>query len=252
MEAVDRTDLLVDDTNQECRIQLTSKRQAIAQIKLYQDILKKALDGQAGIAEETKRVLLQELLANFESAVHQNVLVNGQTWEDAPDVDAEDDGDDLKGQLDDAIVETTSRRGSYPRRILPYVVQALKAERKLLDHYEEPIRAQQVVSDPPAANFMKDVAAAAPALVKQARQVIKSICTLQQQAEGLCQVVKGCQTHFQVDNDVFGSSGLSAEAPPPTVNCTPSTKQPIRRVVTDREAAGAYMAVKHEYDGEAN
>nr|XP_057901954.1 kinetochore-associated protein NSL1 homolog [Doryrhamphus excisus]XP_057901955.1 kinetochore-associated protein NSL1 homolog [Doryrhamphus excisus]XP_057901957.1 kinetochore-associated protein NSL1 homolog [Doryrhamphus excisus]XP_057901958.1 kinetochore-associated protein NSL1 homolog [Doryrhamphus excisus] len=241
------------EINQEFRVQLTSKKQAIEQMKKCKVILNKALDGQPGIDEETKRVLLQELLANFESAVQQNVLVNGQTWEDAPDVDAEDEGDDLESQLDDTIVETARRRGTYPRRILPYVVQALKAERKLLGLYEEPAGAQQVVTDPQSENFMKDLSAAAPGLVKRARQVIKSICTLQQQAEGLCEVVnmKPSHTCLQVDNEVFGPGVLAAEGPPPSLNGLPTTRQPIKRAVEDAAAADAYVPVKHKYAGEA-
>ncbi|XP_054616871.1 kinetochore-associated protein NSL1 homolog [Dunckerocampus dactyliophorus] len=253
MDPVDGKDLLASEINQEYRVQLTSKKHAIEQMKRYKVILNKALDGQPGIDEETKRVLLQELLANFESAVQQNVLVNGQTWEDAPDVDAEEEGDDWESQLDDAIVETARRRGTYPRRILPHVVQALKAERKLLDLYEEPVTAPKVVTDPQTENFMKDLSAAAPGLVKQARQVIKSICTLQQQAEGLFEVVnmKPSQTCLQVDNEVFGGSGLAAEVPPPSLNGPPTTRQPVKRVAEDAAAADAYVPIKHKYDGEA-
>lgn len=57
-EASDR-----DETNEEFRVQLTSKKQVMQQIKEYKEVLKRALDGQADMAEETKRVLLQELLA---------------------------------------------------------------------------------------------------------------------------------------------------------------------------------------------
>ena len=52
-----------DETNQEYRVQITSKKQVIEQINKYKEILKRTLDGQPEIAEETKRVLLQELLA---------------------------------------------------------------------------------------------------------------------------------------------------------------------------------------------
>lgn len=45
---------------------------------------------------------------------------------------AEDEAVDLESQLDDTIVGTTRRRSTYPRKILPHVVQSLKAERKLM------------------------------------------------------------------------------------------------------------------------
>lgn len=52
-----------DETNQEYRVQVTSKKHVIKQMDKYKDILKTALDGQTDVAEDTKRVLLQELLA---------------------------------------------------------------------------------------------------------------------------------------------------------------------------------------------
>lgn len=51
------------ETNEEYRVQVTSKKEVIEQINKYKDILKTALDGQPGMAADTKRVLLQEVLA---------------------------------------------------------------------------------------------------------------------------------------------------------------------------------------------
>ena len=45
---------------------------------------------------------------------------------------AEGESADLESLLDDTIVETTRRRRTYPRQILPHVVHSLKAERKLM------------------------------------------------------------------------------------------------------------------------
>lgn len=63
MEPMESEPLPTDETNQEYRVQVTSKKQVIDHINKYKDILKSALDGQAEVDEETKRVLLQELLA---------------------------------------------------------------------------------------------------------------------------------------------------------------------------------------------
>lgn len=51
------------ETNEEYRVQVTSKKEVIEQINKYKDILKTALDGQPDMAADTKRVLLQEVLA---------------------------------------------------------------------------------------------------------------------------------------------------------------------------------------------
>lgn len=63
MEPAESEPLPIDETNQEYRVKVTSKKQVIDQLDKYKDILKTALDGQPDAAEETKRVLLQELLA---------------------------------------------------------------------------------------------------------------------------------------------------------------------------------------------
>lgn len=63
MESIQSETLPKDETNQEYRVQITSKKQIIEQMNKYKEILKTALDGQSDVAEETKRVLLQELLA---------------------------------------------------------------------------------------------------------------------------------------------------------------------------------------------
>lgn len=45
---------------------------------------------------------------------------------------AVDEAVDLEATLDETIVETTWKRRTYPKQILPHVVHALKAERKLM------------------------------------------------------------------------------------------------------------------------
>lgn len=52
-----------DETRQEYRVRVTSKKQVVEQMNKYKEVLKKALNGQPGLPEETQRVLLQELLA---------------------------------------------------------------------------------------------------------------------------------------------------------------------------------------------
>lgn len=63
MEPVESEPLPSDESNKDCRVQVTSKKKVMEQIKKYKDVLKTALDKQPEVAEETKRVLLQELLA---------------------------------------------------------------------------------------------------------------------------------------------------------------------------------------------
>ncbi|XP_022614677.1 kinetochore-associated protein NSL1 homolog [Seriola dumerili] len=237
-----------DETNQEYRVQVRSKKQVVGQINKYKDILKTALRGQTDIAEDTKRVLLEELLANFEAAVQENVLVNGQPWEEAPDVE-EDEDVDLGSLLDDTIVETTRRRRTYPRQILPHVVHSLKAERKLMGLYEHAVKPQEVVKDPDQESIMGDLSAAAPGMVKQAIQVIKSINTLQKQAEGLCEILNMKPSHatLEIHREVFGYNGQS-DAPLPAAGAAERNKQPIKRAVEEAAATDCYVPLAKKPD----
>ncbi|XP_011610120.2 kinetochore-associated protein NSL1 homolog isoform X1 [Takifugu rubripes] len=233
--------LPTDDTDLEYRVKVTSKKDVTEQLNKYKKILETVFDGQPDVEEQIKRVLLQELLANFEAAVLDNVLVNGQRWEDAADAEAEE-ATDLDVLLDDTIVEAAWKRRVYPKRILPHVVHSLKAERKLLELYQNTVNPQEVVKNPDQENTMRDVSAAAPQLVKEAIQVMKSIPTVQRQAEGLCQILstKPSHTTLEIHQDVFAHSG-QADACLLPVGRGQWSQRPIRRAVQEEAATGGYV-----------
>uniref|UniRef100_A0A674N6X9 NSL1 component of MIS12 kinetochore complex n=1 Tax=Takifugu rubripes TaxID=31033 RepID=A0A674N6X9_TAKRU len=223
--------LPTDDTDLEYRVKVTSKKDVTEQLNKYKKILETVFDGQPDVEEQIKRVLLQELLANFEAAVLDNVLVNGQRWEDAADAE---EATDLDVLLDDTIVEAAWKRRVYPKRILPHVVHSLKAERKLLELYQNTVNPQEVVKNPDQENTMRDVSAAAPQLVKEAIQVMKSIPTVQRQAEGLCQILstKPSHTTLEIHQDVFAHSGqadacLAVQEEAATGGYVPPIKKPV-------------------------
>ncbi|KAG8011478.1 Kinetochore-associated protein NSL1-like protein [Nibea albiflora] len=201
MEAAGSESSPGEETKPEHRVQVTSKKRVTEQVNKYKDILKTALDGQAEIAEDTKRVLLQELLANFEAAVQDNVLVNGQPWEEAPDVEAEEEAADLESLLDDTVVETTRRRRAYPKKILPHVVHSLRAERKLLS---------------------------INTLQKQA----EGLCEILD--------MKPSHATLEIHREVFGYSGQSDDALPP-VNRDTRNRLPIKRAVEEAAARDCYV-----------
>ncbi|XP_034435380.1 kinetochore-associated protein NSL1 homolog [Hippoglossus hippoglossus] len=226
---------------EEFRVPVAAKKQVTELVDKYKDILKTALDGQTDVPEATRQVLLQELLMNFEAAVQDNVLVNEKPWEEAPDAE-EDESADLESLLDDTIVETTRRRRTYPRQILPHVVHSLKAERKLMGLYEHAVKAQEVARDPDQENIMTDLSAAAPEMVKQAIQVIKSISTLQKQAEGLCEILnmKPSHTTLEIHREVFSCNGQS-DSPMLATGTAAKNRQPIERAVEEAAASECYV-----------
>ncbi|XP_029902498.1 kinetochore-associated protein NSL1 homolog isoform X2 [Myripristis murdjan] len=244
MEAESTETLRNDETSQEYRVQVSTKKAVVEQMNKYKEVLKMVMEGQAAVPEETKRLLLQELLTNFEAAVQDNVLVNGQTWDEAPE-DEEDEAIALETLLDDTIVETSRRRRRFPKEILPHVVRSLKAERKLMGLYEQAVKPEQVTRDPEQESIMSSLSAAAPGMVKQAIQVIKSIDTLQRQADGLCQVLnmKPSQASLEIHNEVFGC-GDQSDASLPEVGGATGNRQPVKRAVEEAAARDFYSEPK--------
>ncbi|KAF3850282.1 hypothetical protein F7725_020001 [Dissostichus mawsoni] len=205
-----------EDTNEEFRVKVTSKKQVIQQINEYKNILQTAFNGQTGVTEETKTRLLHELLANFEAAVQENVLVNGQPWEEAPDVE-EEEPLDLESLLDDSIVETTRRRRAM---------------------YGNTVKPQEFVKDHEQEIIMRDLSAAAPVVVTRAIQVIKK------QAEGLCEIMntKTSAATLEIHRVVLGVNDQSDAAS--------RSRQPIKRAVEESAAAGCYVALSKRHSAE--
>lgn len=70
MEPEQRGRLTANPTNLEDRVQVRSKTQVIEQLNKYKNILETLFEGQNDVEGETKRVLLQELLAVSYSEVN--------------------------------------------------------------------------------------------------------------------------------------------------------------------------------------
>ncbi|KAM9778263.1 kinetochore-associated protein NSL1 homolog isoform 2-T2 [Syngnathus typhle] len=234
-----------EETNEDFRVRLTSKKQVVEYVQQYKDILNKALDGQTGISEDTKRLLLEELLADFEAAVHANVLVNGQTWEEAPLDQDEDKLPELEKRMDDAIVEMTRKRRTLPPQILRSAVRALKAERRLVDFYEKPIKAQQMLTEPQTENLMKDLSDRASEL-KDHAQVVKVQYTHTHTLEVID--MKPSQMSLEVRQEVFGGRSHSGETPPLWLNHVQGNskwkKQSVQRDAGDVLTSAGYTQQK--------
>lgn len=68
--AVNMDPVQCDEAKQEFRVHVTSKKQVNDRLDKYKNILKTALDGQPDVDEDTKRVLVQELLTVRRTVEH--------------------------------------------------------------------------------------------------------------------------------------------------------------------------------------
>ncbi|XP_062857268.1 kinetochore-associated protein NSL1 homolog [Trichomycterus rosablanca] len=185
---------------------------------------------------------------NFEIAVQLNILVNGLSWDDAPEENGQDsECNTLDDLLDEKIVQTTWKRSAYPKKILPYVVRSLKAERKLMNMFENSIKPQEVKRDENQDAIMNNVTAAAPAMFKQASTVMKSLKALKPMAEGLHQVLnmqpsaKTLETYKEVFSGSNGNSVVFC-------NRQPVNKNTIQRALSETEYSMDYVpAIEHPH-----
>ncbi|XP_056301448.1 kinetochore-associated protein NSL1 homolog [Danio aesculapii] len=190
------------------RVNVKSKKIVNNQLEKYKELFKKLLDGQCHISEEDKAKLLQEMIVNFEFTVQENIAIGGLSWDETSEEYCEDDESTVNNILDEKIVETASKRSSYPKQIRNHVVRSLKAERKLLGLYEQTVKPQDIKPDPAQDNVISNISAAAPRVFKQASTVMKSLKSLKQAAEGLHQVLvmQPSAESLDIYREVLGSS----------------------------------------------
>ncbi|KAF5900153.1 kinetochore-associated protein NSL1, partial [Clarias magur] len=110
---------------------------------------------------------------NFEIAVQENVIVGGLSWDEAAEESEDCECSTMDDLLDEKIVQTSWKRSIYPKKILPYFIRSLKAERKLMGLFETAVKPQQVKRDPVQDTTMSSVSAAAPEMFTQASTIMK-------------------------------------------------------------------------------
>ncbi|TRY98117.1 hypothetical protein DNTS_028479 [Danionella cerebrum] len=198
----------VRENGADFRVNVKSKKLVFDQLEKYKELFKGLLDGQCQISEEDKAKLLQEMVVNFELTVQENLVVGGLSWDEASEDIYEDEKNTVNDILDEKIVETANKRSLYPKQIRNQVVRSLRAERKLLDLYEQAVKPQEIKPDPDQEGVISSISAAAPTVFKQASTALKSLKSLKQAAEGLRQVIdlQPSVESVEVYREVFGST----------------------------------------------
>ncbi|NXO83964.1 NSL1 protein, partial [Sitta europaea] len=131
-------------------------------------------------------------LQNFETAVRENVTINGQAWEEAAD-DSRLQGDSnikiLEDQFDELIVETASRRKQWPKKILVHAIQTMKAEQEMLKLYQPVVKPAEIRPQPSQDASIADLRQATEVASKQISEAMQSIPALIEKAEGFSQAL---------------------------------------------------------------
>ncbi|NWX26164.1 NSL1 protein, partial [Notiomystis cincta] len=135
---------------------------------------------------------LSRVLQNFETAVRENVTINGQPWEEASDdsrLQSDSNIKILEDQFDELIVETATRRKQWPKKILVHAVQTMKAEQEMLKLYQPVVKPAEIKSQPFQDAFLADLKQATEVASKQISEAMQSIPALIEKAEGFSQAL---------------------------------------------------------------
>ncbi|NXJ60361.1 NSL1 protein, partial [Rostratula benghalensis] len=133
-----------------------------------------------------------DALWDFETAVRENVTINGQAWEETSDDSELQSGSSIKileDQFDELIVETTTKRKQWPRRILMHAVQAMKAEQEMLKLYQPLVTPEDIRSQPSQDAYIADLKQVTEMVSKEISGAMKSLPALIERAEGFSQVL---------------------------------------------------------------
>ncbi|NWW91976.1 NSL1 protein, partial [Rhynochetos jubatus] len=131
-------------------------------------------------------------LQNFEAAVRENVTINGQPWEETSDDSKLYCGSSIKileDQFDELIVETTTKRKQWPKKILMHAIQTMKAEQEMLKLYQPVVTPEEIKSQPSQDAHIADLKQVMEAASRQISGTMKSLPALVERAEGFSQVL---------------------------------------------------------------
>ncbi|XP_074753287.1 kinetochore-associated protein NSL1 homolog isoform X2 [Athene noctua] len=129
---------------------------------------------------------------NFETAVKENVTINGQPWEETSDDSELQRGSSIKvleDQFDELIVETATKRKRWPRKIMVHAIQTMKAEQEMLKLYQPVVTPEEIRSQPSQDAYIADLKQVTEMASQQISGAMKSLPALIERAEGFSQAL---------------------------------------------------------------
>ncbi|NXX69343.1 NSL1 protein, partial [Spizella passerina] len=131
-------------------------------------------------------------LQNFETAVRENVTINGQPWEEASDdsrLQSDSNIKILEDHFDELIVETATRRKQWPKKILVHAIETMKAEQEMLVSNLRLPENLCIKKSIIQYAYIADLKQAAEVASKQISEAMQCIPALIEKAEGFSQAL---------------------------------------------------------------
>ncbi|KAM5295405.1 kinetochore-associated protein NSL1 homolog [Glossophaga mutica] len=173
---------------QDFRVRCTSKRAVMELVELCGRFVQQLGDS---LPDKIREPALRDAQWTFESAIQENVTINGQAWQDASeDCFGDSDIKELEDQFDEIIVDLATKRKQYPRKILECVVKIIKAKQEILKQYHPVVHPLDLKSDPDPASRVDSLKCRGEAMAKEISQAMKSLPALIEQGDGFAQVLK--------------------------------------------------------------
>ncbi|XP_078085946.1 kinetochore-associated protein NSL1 homolog [Mustelus asterias] len=130
----------------------------------------------------------------FETAVQENILVNGLLWQEVSEEEELRYGNDIKSlddDLDECIKETASKRKQFPRKIVGHLVRTMKTERESLKLCQPAVasKMQPEVQLEDVASRETELMRIASNLSQEMSNAMKHLPTFMEKAEGFVQTL---------------------------------------------------------------
>lgn len=171
----------------------------------------------AALPEDVRELAVRDAQWTFESAVQENVSINGHAWEEATDhCFMDSDIKVLEDEFDELIVDVSTKRRQYPRRILESIVKTLKAQHASLKQYHPVVPPLDLKCDPDPASRVEDLKCRGETIAKEMSEAMKALPVLIEQGDGFSQVLK-MQPVIQlqrISQEVFSSLCRRADFKP--------------------------------------
>ncbi|XP_072121264.1 kinetochore-associated protein NSL1 homolog [Mobula birostris] len=212
------------------RVLCCSKRPVTAALERLSEALCDRLQGERQL--EARRI--------FETAVQENILINGMLWQEVAEDDELRYGNDIKNlddDLDECIKETASKRKQFPRRVVGHLAKIMKAERELLKLYQPMVDLQMKMETHPEQVFKEaEILESTSKNCQDMSEAMKELPAFMEKAQGLLQTLHlvSVMKHSQTNKTVF-SNHTGMELQNEKGQAFPLGKTDITPIETDKK-----------------